>query len=310
MDKPLRRHLREHGAQWSDAGPWRHFMATFGPVAREVGLSERDLIRRAQELEARVGEERQGALEQERRLLSWVAQRPGGRWSALDWMALLDELQDPDEQRLAALRDALIARLYPAGPGATRALDLGGGVRHVMVYQPIGRLYRPAGAVFDALNTGTKASANLRGLWFSASSLTVREWAQLTQSPVPAGVAPDREALADAVSAHAALLKAQRRFPMEELRWPALLEYDGVRGQREKASGASTQPARRGRASGRRRPPTTLGGAVAELIGKSAIDMLQGVDDAWLSGMDQRRSDPNHQKRRRMTLVSPVPVLR
>lgn len=312
LDPALRRHLRHHGDRWGDSDAWRAFMATAEATTRQHGLSERDLIRRAGQLLPEVVAAQLSEQETLARVGAWVVGRGGRRWSAPDWADFLDQINARDEAALARVRDALIARLYPPGPGATRMLDLGGGVQHLLVYAPLDKLYRPTTRLFDALRPPGGA-AEVAGIWFSAQPLTVAEWSVLMAQPVPAGLKPDSAALAPGVVADAVITTLRRRAPADELRWPTMFEYDGVKWQRElvaskaaeaaaKAAQKANPLARRAAATPAPRRPTTLGGLVAQTVGKAAVDMLKEVNEAWLSDSGAPAS-----KRAAMNLVSPVP---
>ncbi len=99
---------------------------------------------------------------------------------------------------------------------------------------------------------------------------------------------------------------------MEELRWPTMFEYDGVKWQREQASQQGAKAAQQNnpllaiqqprRAAARR--PKTFGGLVAQTVGKAVIDALKDTQEAWLS--DAEWAATMH-KKLAMNLVGPVP---
>jgi serine/threonine-protein kinase len=313
LDPALRRHLRVHGERWGDAEAWRAFMRAAEAPAREHGLSERDLIRRAgqlaPEVEAAAGDA-QAALV---RVRSWVQALGGPRWSAPAWAQLLDQLDATDEGGLSRVRDALIARLYPPGPGATRVLDLGGGVHHLLVYRPMSQLHKPTTQVFEAFRTAGNTSGGLVGVWHSANPVTVREWSMVTGLAAPPNLDPNTAALAPLELATSFLGAAQRRFPVDELRWPKIFEYDGMKAHREQAAAAAkaaAAPARPNPLMQRRpgvpqpRRQATVGGALLQAFGKAAIDMVKEMNEAWLTDA----SPPKAGSRLAMHLVSPVPA--
>ncbi len=312
LDPALRRHLRVHAERWGDAEPWRAFMRSAEAPAREHGLSERDLIRRAgqllPEVEAATGDT-QAAIA---RVRTWVQGVGGPRWSAPAWAELLDQLEAPDEAGLARVRDALLARLYPPGPGATRVLDLGGGVQHLLVYRPISQLHKPTTQVFAAFQTGG-GSGGLVGVWHSAHPVTVREWSTITGLAIPPNLDPNTAALAPHELALSFLGAAQRRFAVDDLRWPKIFEYDGIKTHREHAAvaaKAAAAPARPNPLMQRRagipqpRRQQTVGGALLHAFGKAAVDMLQEMNEAWLSD----GATPKASSKLAMNLVSPVPT--
>jgi len=310
LDPALRRHLRLHAESWGESDAWRSFMQVAESTAREHGLSERDLIRRAGQLLPEVAAAQLSEQETIAQVGAWVAALRDGRWSAPDWADFLDRINARDEAALASLRDSLIARLYPAAVGATRLLDLGGGVQHLLVYAPLDKLYRPATKVLDALRA---QQATLLGVWFSARPITVTELSAITAQQLPPGLKPDAEAMAPNQLAESTLASLRRRFPVDELRWPTVFEYDGVKWQRGRAaqqSAAATLKANRAPAlhrqqRGPKRRPATLGGLVARTVGKAAVNMVKERNEAWLSDAGSGATKTN--KKRAMNLVSPVP---
>ncbi len=312
LDPALRRHLRVHGDRWGDAEPWRAFMRTAEAPAREHGLSERDLIRRAAQLAPEVEVEAGDSQAAIARVRTWVQGLGGPRWSAPAWAELLDQLHADDEAELARVRDALLARLYPPGAVATRVLDLGGGVHHLLVYRPISQLHKPTTQLFAAIQSGG-GSGGLVGVWHSANPVTIREWTTLTGLPVPPNLDPNSAALAQQELAESFLGTAQRRFAVDDLRWPKIFEYDGIKAHREQAvatAKAAAAPARPNPLALRRlgvpqpRRKQTLGGVLLQAFGKAAIDMVKEMSEAWLSDA----SPPEAGSRLAMNLVSPVPA--
>jgi serine/threonine protein kinase len=317
LDPALRRHLRHHGERWSDSNVWKSFMRTAAPTAKQHGLSERDLIRRASQLLPEVRAGRLNEQETIARVGAWVTAQPGGRWSALDWADFLDQINAHDEDAVARIRDVLVARLHPPAAGATRVLDLGSGVQHLLVYAPLSKLYRPTTKVFDAFRN--QPASNIEGVWYSAKPITIREWSTIAATPAPPNLQPESTALANADIAEAMLNNLRRRFPIDELRWPAVFEYDGMKWHREqlaqremskkelmqrtaKAGALLAQQDRR-RAQARR--PKTLGGLLAQTAGTAAVNMLKEIGETWLSASGTNKQPRN--KRLAMNLVSPVP---
>lgn len=312
LDPALRRHLRVHGERWGDAEAWRAFMRSAEAPAREHGLTERDLIRRAGQLAPEVEAAAGDAQAAIARVRTWVQGLGGPRWAAPAWAELLDQLDAPDEAGLARVRDALLARLYPPGPGSTRVLDMGGGVQHLLVYRPISQLHKPTTQVFAAFQTGG-GSGGLVGVWHSANPITVREWSTITGLAVPPNLDPNTVALAPHELAMSFLGAAQRRFAVDELRWPKIFEYDGIKTHREQAAAAAkaaAAPARPNPLMQRRagipqpRRQQTVGGALLQAFGKAAVDMLQEMNEAWLSD----GATPKASSKLAMNLVSPVPA--
>lgn len=313
MDPALRRHLRLHGDRWGDSAVWRGFMAAAEPTARQHGLSERDLIRRAGQLLPEVAAARLSEQELVGRVGGWVVGLRGRQWSAPDWADFLDQVNAPDESALATVRDALIARLYPTSIGATRLLDLGGGVHHLLVYSPLDKLYRPTTKLMDAMGN---QKSTLAGVWFSAQPITVRQWSAITGQQAPPGLKQDSAAMAPAALADAVLTRLTTRFPVEELRWPTMFEYDGVKWQREQATQQAAAAAakaaqqsnpllaRREQQRAAAQRPKTLGGLVAQTFGKAALSMIKEVNEAWIS--DAGSAAPKN-KNLAMNLISPVP---
>lgn len=279
--------------------------------AREHGLSERDLIRRAGQLAPEVEAEAGDAQVAITRVRTWVQALGGPRWSAPAWADLLDQLQAPDEAGLARVRDALLARLYPPGAGATRVLDLGGGVHHLLVYRPISQLHKPTTQVLAAFQSGG-GSGELVGVWHSANPVTIREWSLVTGLAAPPNLDTNSAALAPQELATSFLGAAQRRFPVDDLRWPKIFEYDGIRAHREQAAAAAKAAAaprpsltmRRGAPVPPPRRSPTVGGALLQAFGKAAIDMVKEMNEAWLADA----SPPKAGSRLAMNLVSPVPA--
>lgn len=312
LDPALRRHVWVHGERWGDAEPWRAFMRAAEAPAREQGLTERDLIRRAGQLAPELDVATDEARAVMGRVHKWVEGLGGPRWSAPAWAELLDDLDAPDEAGLARVRDALLARLYPPEPGATRVLDLGGGVHHLLVYRSISQLHKGTTQVFAALRSGGANVGGLVGVWHSTSPITIREWTALTGLPAPATLDPNTTALAAGDLAGSFLGAAQRRFPVDDLRWPKIFEYDGIKAYRQQLAAAAKAPPTSSRPnplldrrSGvpQRRAPPTVGGVLLQAFGKAAVEMLKDVNEAWLSDAP----DPKAGSRLTMNLVSPVP---
>ncbi len=314
LDPALRRHLRQHGKRWGDADAWRAFMQTAGSVAKEQGLSERELIRRAGQLLPEIEAATLSEQEEIARVGAWVAALGGPKWSAPDWADLLDQINARDEAALARVRDALLTRIYPRGAGATRALDFGGGVSHLMVFTPIQKLHRPTTVVLEAVRAAGGAMETTVGIWHSANPITVQEWSTLAGRPAPQGLKLDNAAGASKNVADALLAAVQRRFPLDELRWPMTLEYDGIKWGREQAAAKVAMAAQRAnpgavqRQPPQRQRPKTLGAAVLQTIGKAAADMVREMNEAWLA--DIHTGDRGANKRLIMNLVSPVPKVR
>lgn len=311
LDGALRRHLRLHQKQWGDAEQWRAFMQAAGPAAREHGLGERDLIRRAQQLEPQV----QASLGREQQILArvgaWVRSQGSARWSAPAWAAFLDELGGVDEAELARIRDALVVRLYPPAAGATRLLDLGSGVGHLLIYQPIDKVRTPGAQLVVAVQSKGLDPDGLAGLWFSAAPLSIREWSALTGASAPSGQDPAAVALTTRAATEQVLSLVRRRFPVEELRLPKFLEYDGIKTYREQvAKSARTATGRMasGRAVARpRSQPNTLGAALLVAAGKVAADYVQNMGEAWLFDKDAGFLAAKAKGGMAINLVSPVP---
>jgi hypothetical protein len=286
-------------------------METAGPTARQHGLSERDLIRRASQLLPEVQAARLSEQETIAQIGAWVSALHGPRWSAPAWADFLDQINAHDELGAARIRDALVARLYPPVAGATRMLDLGGGQQHLMIYLPLDKLYRPTTRVLDTLSS--RPASGIAGVWFSARPITVQEWSAICAEPVPPNLKPDSTALAPFDLAEATLVLLKRRFPVEELRWPKSFEYDGIRWQREQAApkpapspsrqGALAQP--RQRPGSRSRSPT-LGSVLATTLGTAAVNFIKESNEAWMSGATYSAKD--RAKKLAMNLVSPVPM--
>lgn len=314
LDPALRRHLRRHGKRWGDAAAWRAFMQSAGDVAREHGLSERSLIRRAGQLLPEVEAAALSEQEEIARVGAWVAALGGPQWSAPDWADFLDQINARDEVGLGRVRDAFLTRLYPRGAGATRTLDLGNGIAHLLVFTPLDRLHRPTTAVFKAATGATETTI---GLWHSARPISVKEWAAISGRSAPAGLKLDSAALAPKAVADDVLARLQRRFPLDELRWPLTLEYDGIKWGREQAAEKVAAAAKRANpgAVQRRAPPTrkkpkTLGAALLQTVGKAAADMVKEMNEAWLADLHTGDQRSPKQKRLAMNLVSPVPKVR
>ena len=312
LDPALRRHLRHHGEHWGDSNAWQSFMRTAAPTTKQHGLSERDLIRRAGQLLPEVQAAKLSEQETITRVGAWVSALRGPRWSAPDWADFLDQINAHDEASVASIRDALISRLYPPGVGATRVLDLGSGVQHLMVYAPLDKLYRPTTKVFDAFRS--QPASSIAGVWFSAQPITVREWSAIMAQAAPHGLKPDASALGQADLAEAVLANVVRRFPVDKFRWPTMFEYDGMKWHREQKAQKTAAQVRqqtnplltqqRRRKSFRRRP-TTLGGLVAQTVGTAAVNMLKETNEAWLSTTGSSKQARN--KKLAMNLVSSVP---
>jgi len=143
--------------------------------------------------------------------------------------------------------------------------------------------------------------------------VTIREWTTLTGLPVPPNLDPNAAALAPQELAASFLGAAQRRFPVDDLRWPKIFEYDGIKAHREQAAAAAkaaAAPARPNPLAQRRvgfpqpRRQQTVGGALLQAFGKAAIDMVKEMSEAWLSDA----SPPKAGSRLAMNLVSPVPA--
>lgn len=281
--------------------------------AREHGLSERDLIRRAgqvaTEVEAAAMDE-QAVIAQVR---TWVQGLGGSRWSAPAWAELLDRLDATDEAGLARVRDALLARLYPPGSGATRVLDFGGGVHHILVYRPISQLHKPTTQLLEAFRTAGNNPGGLLGVWHSAKPVTIREWSALTGLSAPPTLDPTTTALAPQELATSFLTAAQRRFAVDDLRWPKIIEYQGIRAQREQATAAAQataapprpNPVQQARpAVTQRRRQATATGLLLQVLGKAAVDLSQEMNEAWLCDGPAKKVGDNLA----MNLVSPVPV--
>jgi len=130
---------------------------------------------------------------------------------------------------------------------------------------------------------------------------------------VPPNLDPNAAALAPQELAASFLGAAQRRFPVDDLRWPKIFEYDGIKAHREQAAAAAkaaAAPARPNPLAQRRvgfpqpRRQQTVGGALLQAFGKAAIDMVKEMSEAWLSDA----SPPKAGSRLAMNLVSPVPA--
>ena len=99
---------------------------------------------------------------------------------------------------------------------------------------------------------------------------------------------------------------------MDELRWPTMFEYDGMKWHREQAAEqaakATSQLSRLQAMQQRQRAaaaaPKTFGGLMAQAVGKAAMEMLKDTQEAWLS--DAGSAAPKN-KNLSMNLVSPVP---
>jgi hypothetical protein len=337
LDPALRRHLRLHGDRWGDADVWRTFMQTAGAAAAEQGLSERDLIRRGSQLLPEIRSANLSELEKIAQIGTWVVGLRGRRWTAPAWADLLDRINTADDAAMARHRDALIVRLYPPSAGATRLLDLGGGVHHVLVYTPLAQLYRPTVSVVEALRLASGGVSDLAGVWHSAQPVTIREWSTVTGQAAPAGLQPDHAAVAPRSLAELFLTNVGRRFPTDELRWPYVSEYDGMKTMRQQATekaaaqaaaAAAAQqaklqaanarradpfgrfgvapPARPAVPAPRKAPPKSLAAAVAESFGKAAGDMLREMNETWLTEPPMAQN-PKAGSGLTMNLVSPVP---
>jgi hypothetical protein len=337
LDPALRRHLRLHGDRWGDADVWRTFMQTAGAAATEHGLSERDLIRRGSQLLPEIRSANLTEMEKIAQIGAWVVGLRGRRWTAPDWADLLDRINTSDDAAMARHRDALFARLYPPSAGATRLLDLGGGVHHLLVYTPLAQLYRPTASLVEALRLASGGVGNPKGVWHSAQPVTVREWSAVAGQPAPAGLQPDQAAAVSRALAETFLTNAGRRFPTEELRWPYVSEYDGMKAMRQQAAeqaaaqavalAAAEQakipaansrrpepfgrfgvapPARPAVPAPRKAPPKSLAAAVAQSFGKAAGEMLREVNETWLTE-PPRAQNPKAGGGLTMNLVSPVP---
>lgn len=313
LDAALRRHLRLHERQWGDAERWRAFMLAAGPAAREHGLGERDLIRRAQQLqpevEAAAGREQQNLA----RVGAWVRSQGSARWSAPAWAAFLDELGEAPEAELARIRDALVVRLYPSASGATRLLDLGNGVGHLLIYRPIEQVRTPGAQLVVAVQSGGRDPDGLAGLWFSAAPVTMREWGALTGASVPSGQDPGAVAQTNLSATEQLLTLLRRRFPVEELRLPKLLEYDGIKTYREQLAKSSQAARTAGRAapdraiSRSRSQPSTLSGVLLQAAGQVAADYVKNMGEAWLSDKETGFLASHSKRGMAINLVSPVP---
>ena len=122
--------------------------------------------------------------------------------------------------------------------------------------------------------------------------------------------------MAPAALAEAVLTRLTARFPAEELRWPTMFEYDGVKWQREQATqqaaAAATKAAQqanpllalRQRQQAAARKPKTLGGLVAQTFGKAALNLIKDMNEAWIS--DAGSAAPKN-KNLAMNVISPVP---
>ncbi len=319
LDTALQRHLRLHGARWGDAETWRTFMETASPAAAAHNLSERALIRRAGELWPEVQTAALSEMEKISQIGAWVMGLRGRRWTAPDWADLLDRLNTADDATMAAHRDALLLRLYPTAPGATRTLNLGGGLLHVLVYRPTTQLNRPVANMFDALMATNGVPSTLQGVWCSAEPLTLREWSAITGQLVPAGLAPQSTAVGNRVVADAVLATLRRRFPTDELRWPTLTEYDGMKKIRTKATEAALRQvaATPGASQAKARAalvqmlkptpkPKSLGAAVVQAFGKVAVDMVKEFGEAWLTDPPSAQAT-NGTAQLQLNIVSPVP---
>ncbi len=316
LDPALRRHLVLHGERWGDSEAWRSFMTAADPAARQHGLSERDLIRRAGQLLPEVTAAQLTAQELTGRVGAWVVSLRGRRWSAPDWADFLDQVNvndASDESALAKIRDSYIERLYPEGFGATRAFPLGGGVQHLMVYAPLDKIFRPTTKVMEAMGA---QKATLTGVWFSAQPITVREWSAITNQQAPPGLKLDDTAMAPAGTANVVLTTLRARYQAEDLRWPTMFEYDGIKWQREQATQqaaaaaakaaqkANPLLANRQRQQAAAQHPKTLGGLLAQTLGNVAVGFLKDLNEAWIS--DAGSAAPKN-KNLAMNLVSPVP---
>jgi hypothetical protein len=338
LDPSLRRHLRLYGDRWGDADIWRGFMQAAGAAASEHGLSERDLIRRGSQLLPEVRAARLTEHEKIAQIGAWVVELRGRRWTAPEWADLLDRINTADDAGMAKHRDALITRLYPPSAGATRVLDFGGGVHHLLVYTPLAQLHRPATKVVEAIRAASGGVTNLAGVWHSAQPITIREWSTVTGQPAPAGLQLDSAALAPRSLADLFLATARRRLPTDELRWPYVSEYDGMKTMRQQAAEkaaaqaaalAAAQQAKLQAADARRAdpfgrfgvvpparpaapaprkpaPPKSLAAAVAQTFGRAAGDILREVNETWLTEPPTAQN-PKAGGGLTMNLVSPVP---
>lgn len=312
-----------------EAAVWQPFFKTVAPVAREHGLAERGLIRRAEQLFPEVQAEAARELKIIDRVRDWVRALKKPEWSASAWARLLDDLDPPDEEAVAQMRDGLMARLYPTGAGATRVLDLGDGLHHRLVYLPPGKLEFVAAAL-DALMGEAPGASETAGIWFGAQPLSLVEWSALMQVPVPVGSSPAAPAMVDRTGADALLAAVRRRFPLDDLRWPTLDEYQriktlrtgraGARRPGQPASPRSAQPAPVGRPAAawprhqpargalRRRQAAAPGLAKSFFgaLGAAGAELAQATGEAWLHGEASGLLDATGPNRRGVNLVSPI----
>lgn len=294
LDHELKRHLHTHRERWGDGHRWQLFTRTVAPLAKTHGLTERRLIKRAQQLLPQVLREYESDARIIEAVTKWVHQRRPGRWSAIEWANFLDTLDPPDEARCGALRDALFTRLFPRAPKVTRLLELGDGIGHTLVYSPFD--HATVLGVIGAF-TDRAPQPSVMGIWHSIRPVTAREAAALGLcSPTDA----DEPMRVPGTLAIEMLETFRQRFPAEALRWPDLHELNSLMGERDTDT---KKPARRPQS---RTPSSKLGGllkVVAQAATQYAVETARTSQTRWVDGAALHGT-----QRRTVTLISPVPV--
>ena len=313
VDAAIAAYLQRVGDTWERSENWAPFRRSLSEKLAEQGVGQRHLFNRAETLYGALKLREMNSTGHQVLLMAWVQGLEKGRWSARQWMSFLDTCPPPlDEDSLARDRDALLARLFPAGSKARRNLHLADGDSSglELIYLP-GEKVWPGEILGDLLAQEPEPgqTPRPRGIWITPAPLTRLQLDLLLD---PLGSTSDRQnepAMVRREKLETQVFPAvARRHPLEELRLPTWEEVQAVK----KAQGIAEKKLEpRVLKKGMRKPESIWGklGLAALATAEVLAHEAEKRSSEWTGEAYDETAVGKDRKKRPLRLVSPVPKL-